>query len=94
LCLTDDSAKPSELLRAALTAAAAHVSTPVDAIGAGRIGVVTHQLFARQAVDGLLPLATLDERSTAKCLRVIRKQSAPVETESDDDGVVKKLQAL
>ncbi len=93
LCLTDDSAKPSELMRAALTAAAHHPAT-VDAIGAERIGVVTHHLFARKPVGGLLPLATLDERSIAKCLREIRKQPAPLEIESDDEGVVKELQAL
>ena len=94
LCLIDESAKPSELMRAVLTAATAHVATPVDTIGAERIGVVTHHLFARKPVGGLLPLATLDERSIAKCLREIRKQPAPVETESDDEGVVKELQAL
>ena len=93
LCLTDDSAKPSDLMRAALTAAA-DCPTTVDVIGAERIGVVTHHLFARKPVGALLPLATLDERSIAKCLREIRKQPAPAETAPDDEGVVKELQAL
>ncbi len=93
LCVLNDAAKPADLMRAALTAAATHTDA-VDAIGAERIGVVAHHLFARKPAGGLLPLATLDERSIAKCLREIRKQPAPVETESDDEGVVKELQAL
>ncbi len=90
LCLTDDTAQPAELMRAALTAAR---PGPLDAVGAERIGVVTHHLFARKPTGALLPLATLDERSIAKALRDLRKQPPPPD-EPDDEGVVKELQAM
>ena len=93
LCLTDASAKPSELMRVALTAAADHPGT-VDAIGAERIGVVAHHLFARRPAGALLPLATLDERTIAKALRELRKRPAPADVEGDEEGVVKELQSL
>ena len=94
LCLTDESAKPSDLMRAALTAAAAQPAATVDAAGAERIGVVTHHLFARKPVGGLLPLATLDERSIAKCLRELRKQPTTDEGDTEDEGVVKEFQVF
>ena len=91
LCLTTDAAKPAELMRAALTAGA-NGPAEVDAVGAERVGVVTHHLFARRPAGALLPLSTLDERAVSKAIRELRKLPEPSET--DDEGVVKELQAM
>ncbi len=94
LCLTTADAAPSELMRAALTAAAAAPATAVDLEGAERVGVVAHHLFARKPAGALLPLAALDERAIVKALRELRKQPAPAEVDTGDEGVVKELQAM
>ena len=94
LGVTDAAAvKASEVMRAALSAAAERPAGPIDAAGAERVGVVTHHLFARKAAPGaLLPLATLDEKSIAKAVRDAAKQPAAAEVE--DEGVVKEWQEL
>ena len=90
-------AKPSDLLRLALTLAADRGCDAVDPAGAERIGVVTHHLFQPRTHPGLfLPLATIDEKQIVKAYRDLQKQKKPPEDdpETDGEGVFKELQAL
>ena len=85
--------RPSDLMRLALERAAERMTDSVDAIGAERIGVVTHHLFSPKATQGVfLPLETLDEKSIVKAYRDLQKQKSQVEVE--EEGVMKELQAM
>jgi hypothetical protein len=85
--------RPGDLLRHARERAAEHATDTVDAIGAERIGVVTHHLFQSKATPGVfLPLDTLDEKSITKAYRDLLKQ--PHDADADDEGVMKELQAM
>ena len=85
--------RPSDLMRLALELAADRVADSVDTIGAERIGVVTHHLFKSKSTRGVfLPLETLDEQSIVSAYRDLLKQKPP--TESEDEGVMKELQAM
>lgn len=91
-CLVGD-AHASELMRLTLTIAAeqGHVET-VDDIGAERIGIVSHHLFAAKNRGVFLRLDRIDEKSVLRGWKDLQKQAAPEETEGE--GVIKELQAL
>jgi hypothetical protein len=83
--------RPAGLIELARSAARERETGAVDDIGADRIGVVTHHLFAGKSRSGaFVHLDELDERSVAHAYRELRKQR-PAEV-VDDEGVVKELQ--
>ena len=66
---------------------------PLDAIGAERIGVVAHHLFATKKTSGVfLPLGDTDDKTLAKAFRDVQKQK--ISEAADDEGLVKELQAI
>jgi excinuclease UvrABC nuclease subunit len=92
LCVIDETFKPSEVMRLALTAAV-ETSASLDQPGVERMGIVAHHLFSAKNAHGVfLPLAKVDEKSIARGYRDLQKQGVPEETESE--GIVKELQAL
>jgi excinuclease UvrABC nuclease subunit len=92
LCVLDETFKPSEMMRLALTTAA-ETSPTLDQPGVERIGIVAHHLFSPKGTHGVfLPLAKIDEKTIAKAYRDLQKQAVVEETESE--GIVKELQAL
>lgn len=83
----------ADLLRTALERSAAISGTRVDAIGAERVGIVSHHLFAARRQPGtLIPLNAIDEKSILKAWRDLRK--APPQEAVEEEGVVKELQSL
>jgi excinuclease UvrABC nuclease subunit len=65
----------------------------VDGVGAERIGVVAHHLFAARQTSGVfLPVDGLDDKTLAKAFRDVQKQK--VKDAADEEGLVKELQAL
>jgi len=65
----------------------------VDCAGAELVGVVTHHLFAAKNTQGVfLPLETISEKAIIKAFRDVQKQK--LADPSDDEGVVKELQAV
>lgn len=65
----------------------------VDSAGAELVGVVTHHLFAAKNTQGVfLPLETISEKAIIKAFRDVQKQK--LADPSDDEGVVKELQAV
>jgi hypothetical protein len=92
LCVTNDTFKPSEILRLALTLAADQTAE-LDPPAVERIGIVAHHLFSPKNTQGVfLPLARTDEKSIAKAYRDLQKQT--VVEEKDEEGIIKELQAL
>jgi excinuclease UvrABC nuclease subunit len=92
LGLIDESFKPAEVMRLALSGAAQGQGV-VDTEGAERIGIVAHELFSPKQSQGVfLPLSHLDEKAIAKAFRDLQKQKIP--EEATDEGVLKELQAL
>ena len=92
-CLPGEPHRAGETLHAVLNAAAHVPAGKVDAIGAERIGIVTHHLFSAKHSHGVfLRLEETDERAVAKAYRDLQKQSVQEETEGE--GVVKELHAL
>jgi hypothetical protein len=92
LCVIDELFKPSDVMRMALTIAA-DPAGPLDTAGVERIGIVAHHLFSAKATHGVfLPLARVDEKSIVKAYRDLQKQA--VVEESDEEGIIKELQAL
>jgi excinuclease UvrABC nuclease subunit len=92
-CLPHEPTRPADLLRLALSVAAEHSPSTVDAVGAERIGVVAHHLFLAKAVHGVfIPMEEADEKSILRAYRDLLKQKAPEESETE--GVMKELQAL
>lgn len=62
-------------------------------VGAERIGVVAHHLFAARQTSGVfLPVTGLDDKTLAKAFRDVQKQK--VKDAADEEGLVKELQAL
>jgi hypothetical protein len=98
LCGLDETCKPADLMRLALTSAAedagaAPMDGQIDGAGVERIGIVAHHLFSAKATHGVfLPLAKLDEKSIARACRDLQKQAVPEEPEAE--GIVKELQAM
>lgn len=92
-CMIDEPAHPSQLLRDCLTQAAEQGEPDLDVVGAERIGIVSHHLFAPKAAQGVfLRLDELDEKQIVKAWRDLRKR--PVEEETEAEGVMKELQSL
>jgi hypothetical protein len=92
VCVIDEQFKPSDVMRLALTLAA-EPAGQMDQPGVERIGIVAHHLFSAKATHGVfLPLGKLDEKSIFKAYRDLQKQT--VEAESDEEGILKELQAL
>jgi excinuclease UvrABC nuclease subunit len=92
-CVIDDSSRTSELLGCILRAASQHSQGSLDAIGAERIGIVSHHLFSPKQKHGVfLRLEDVTEPSLARSLSELGKR--PVEPESEAEGVLKELQSL
>jgi excinuclease UvrABC nuclease subunit len=92
LCIIDEKFKPADIMRAALTIAA-EPHPALDQNGVERVGIVAHHLFSAKNAHGVfLPLGVLDERSIAKAFRDLQKQA--VADETNDEGVIKELQAM
>lgn len=93
LCLIDIPERPADILRHLLAEAAVRMTPAVDMIGAERIGIVSHHLFSAKATHGaFLPMRSIDEKSFQKAYRDVLKQKVAEET--DDEGVMKELQAI
>ena len=85
--------RTGDIMRQVLERAEHRTNEPVDVIGAERIGVVTHHLFAAKKAQGVfLPLDRLDEKSILRAFRDVQKQK--VVDVSDDEGIVKELVAM
>ena len=92
ICLVNDAFKPADVMRIALTSAA-EKTNEMDLPAVERIGIVSNHLFTAKNLHGVfLPLAKLDEKSIAKAYRDLQKQA--VDDESEDEGIIKELQAL
>jgi excinuclease UvrABC nuclease subunit len=92
-CLIDEPANPSGLLHGILDAASRDDGRHIDAIGAERLGIVTHHLFSPKSVRGVfLRLDELTEEAVLKAFQELRKR--PVEQETEAEGVLKELQSL
>ncbi len=92
LGIIDESIRPAEVMRLALSSIEA-MPNPVALEHAERIGIVTHHLFSPKATQGVfLAMSKIDEKSISKAIRDLRKQK--VQEESDEEGVVKELQAM
>jgi hypothetical protein len=90
MSLLDESFKPADVMRSALSSAAV---SPLTADGVERIGIIAHHLFSPKHSHGVfLRLNQVDEKSIARAYREIQKQ-APLET-IEDEGVMKELQSL
>ena len=82
----------SDLLRLVL-ASADQEMTPLDTGGVERIGIVAHHLFlAKQSSGVFLRADTFDDKSLAKAYRELQKQK--IKEPTDDEGLLKELQAL
>jgi excinuclease UvrABC nuclease subunit len=92
-CMIGEAKWPSELLRAALVAAAANPEKQVDTTGTERIGIVAHHLFSAKSSHGVfVRLDELDEKAINKAYRELRKR--PQEEQAESEGVMKELQSL
>ena len=92
LCVIDEMFKPSDVMRIALTRSAEQ-SGDMEMPDVERIGIVANHLFTAKNVHGVfLSLAKVDEKSIAKAYRDLQKQA--IVGESEDEGIVKELQAL
>lgn len=90
--LIREPASPSDLLRFVLAQSQARPKSP-DAAGAERIGIVAHHLFlAKQSSGVFLHTDALDSKSLPKAFRDLQRQKLKEET--DEEGLVKELQAL
>ncbi|MGH7213848.1 MAG: hypothetical protein ACREIT_03700 [Tepidisphaeraceae bacterium] len=95
--LLEQPARPGELLRTVLTLATERVRLPLDGVGAERVGVVSHHLFSAKKSHGMfIPLDAIDEKAIVSGYREVQKQQAatPAEGESENEGVMKELQAM
>lgn len=92
-CFIDDPQTPADLLRQVLSAAAERAGSPMTDEGAERIAIVAHHLFSPKHSQGIfLPLCSIDEQAVIKAWRELRKQKSP--EESDQEGIVRELQAM
>jgi excinuclease UvrABC nuclease subunit len=91
-CVIDENFKASDVMRLALKSEAER-SEKLEQAGVERIGIVAHHLFSGRNSQGVfLPLAKLDEKSISKAYRDLQKQV--LVQDSDEEGIVKELQAL
>ncbi len=92
LCVLDESFKPSELMRLALSGAA-ETRSNLDEAGVERIGIVSQHLFSAKNTHGVfLPLAKIDEKSISRAYFALQKQA--VTEDMDGEGIIKELQAI
>ena len=91
-CVINEQFKASDLMRHALTLTAESAAV-MDQPGVERIGIVTHHLFSAKRTAGVfLPMALIDEKAILKAYREVQREVISVET--DEEGIVKELQAL
>ena len=92
-CIPFEPVRVADLLRLALVLAAERRQERTEAIGAERVGIVTHHLFLAKATHGVfLPLDSIDEAAITRGYRDLLKQKGVEETEGE--GVLKELQAM
>ncbi|MCC6422230.1 MAG: hypothetical protein IT447_02025 [Phycisphaerales bacterium] len=87
LSLIDSPERGGEILRVALTEAAAWRSLPIDTPAAERIAIVAKHLFETKSAQGVfIPLDRIDEPAILKGCRELRKRK--INVESEDEGII------
>jgi len=93
LSLIDAPERGGEILRVALTEAAAWRNLPIDAPAAERIAVVARHLFQAKSAHGVfIPLDRIDEPSILRGYRELQKQK--IKADPEGEGVMKELQDM
>jgi excinuclease ABC subunit C len=94
-CTIGDKPRASEIVRAALNAAAERSSNDLSEAGIERVGIVSAHLFSPKASPGLfMRLDELSERTVSKAINDLWKKLAEPTPSDDDEGVLKELDSL
>lgn len=93
LSLIDAPERGGEILRVALTEAAAWRNLPIDTPAAERIAIAAQHLFQAKSAHGVfIPLDRIDEPSILRGYRELQKRK--INADPEGEGVMKELQDI